>query len=174
MLVLSLTYYNVITMHPFILLSSLYIYFMWPSINSYPKTRKPNFDSINNPINYCCELDGSFSGCVSLYYWCIVARYLGLFQPLSPIWRPRGKSSHRLEPKISEPRKPPDRYRCGSFVLFILYLCIVFLCSVFSGNVTTQFKCSSSYLIFKFLLRSHASEGERTSHQQIICPIFHP
>jgi len=127
MLVLSLTYYNVITMHPFILLSSLYIFFMWPFINSYPKTRKPNFDSINNPITYCCELDGSFSGCVSLYYWFIVARYLGLFQPLSPIWRPRGKFSHCLEPEISEPRKPPDRYRRGCLVLLSFYLYIVFL-----------------------------------------------
>ena len=140
MLVLSLTYYNVITMHPFILLSSLYIFFMWPSINSYPKTRKPNFDSINNPIIYCCELDGSFSGCVSLYYWFIVARYLGLFQPLSPIWRPRGKFSDCLEPEISEPRKPPDRYRRGCLVLLSFYLYIVFLNTnaVYSQEMSLQ------------------------------------
>ena len=164
MLVLSLTFYNVITMHPFILLSSLYIFFMWPSINSYPKTRKPNFDSINNPITYCCELDGSFSGCVSLYYWFIVARYLGLFQPLSPIWRPRGKSSHRLEPKISEPRKPPDRYRRGCLVLLSLYLCIVFLNmnAVYSQEMSLRsLSALPFYLILRFLLPSYAPEGDR-------------
>ena len=127
MLVLSLTYFNVITLHPFILLSSFYVFYQWSYISFFPKTRKPNFDSCNNPIGYCCELDGYFSNCISLYYWFIVARYLGLFHSLSPVWRPHGKSPTQFEPKIPKPRKPPDRYRRGCYVVFLLYLCIVFL-----------------------------------------------
>lgn len=94
------------------------------------KTRRPTFDYINPSLSFCCDLDGAFSDCVSLYYWFIVARYIGLYRSLSPNWRPRGTNSSRLrsfDPPITKPRKPPDKYRRGCFAMLFFYLLVVFI-----------------------------------------------
>jgi hypothetical protein len=92
----------------------------------------------NRPISFRCELDGYFSDCISLYYWFIVARSLGLFHSLSPIWRPRGKPSQSLVPIIPSPCKPPDSFRHGCYLAFLFYLCLVLLHTnaVYSDQMT--------------------------------------
>ncbi len=105
-------------------------YNIYSSFLHRPKIRKPSHrDCINVPLTFCCEYDGCFTNCVNLYYWFIVARCLGLFHCLSPRWRPKGTSSKqpidRLDPHLQKPRKPPDRYHRGHFVLLAIYLFIV-------------------------------------------------
>ncbi len=83
MLVFSLPIFSAITLHLFMFLSSTYN--IYSSFLHRPKIRKPSHrDCINVPLTFCCEYDGCFTNCISLYYWFIVARCLGLFHCLSP------------------------------------------------------------------------------------------
>jgi hypothetical protein len=131
MLAFGLSYIilQVITCFEFlVVLSSLAMFFLEPvSSKNHIKRRQPTSNNNLSPLRFFCENLGLLSNCVMLYYWFVVARYLGLYHSLSPRWQSRQKPNvkiYRLAPIIGKPRKPPDKHKfCrGCFILFFFYV----------------------------------------------------
>jgi hypothetical protein len=98
---------------------------------------------ITPPLNFCSEKeDGALSGCVTLHYWFIVARRLGLHHSLSPHRRCCSNNTSlppTQDPLLSKPRKPPDKFY-RSLILLSTYLLAIFTsaAAVSSGRKPLQ------------------------------------